>query len=55
MPEEALSEEERRMHDDLKDLPEIEDSKRTLLHKYWLERPAQGAGCVVHDVHRETD
>ena len=32
-----------------------EDTKRTLLHRYWLEMPAQGAGCVVHDVHRETD
>ena len=89
VPEDALSEEEKRMRDDLRDLPEItilqliyqqkayeghakdyefsgtsmrehwqsgfEDTKRTLLHKYWLEMPAQGAGCVVHDVHREED
>jgi len=89
VPEEALGEEEKRMRDELKDLPEItilqliyqqkayeghakdyefsgtsmrehwqsgyEDTKRTLLHRYWLEMPAQGAGCIVHDVHRETD
>jgi NTE family protein len=89
VPEEALSEDERRMRDNLQDLPEItilqliyqqkayegqskdyefsgtsmrehwesgyEDTKRTLLHRHWLEMPAQGAGCVVHDVHREAD
>ena len=89
MPEDALSEEEKRMRDQLKDLPEItilqliyqqkayeghakdyefsgtsmrehwqsgyEDTKRTLRHKHWLEMPAQGAGCLVHDVHRESD
>jgi NTE family protein len=89
IPEEHLSEEERRMRDDLKDLPEItilqliyqqkayeghakdyefsatsmrehwqsgyEDTKRTLRHKHWLEMPPQGAGCLVHDVHREDD
>ena len=32
-----------------------EDTRRTLLHRYWLEMPAQGAGCIVHDVHRESD
>jgi NTE family protein len=32
-----------------------EDTKRTLRHKHWLEMPAQGAGCPVHDVHREED
>src|SRR5215468_1007929 len=29
-----------------------EDTKRTLRHKHWLEMPAQGAGCLVLDVHR---
>jgi NTE family protein len=89
VPEDALSEDERRMRDELKDLPEItilqiiyqqkayeghakdyefsgtsmrehwqsgyEDTRRTLLHRPWLEMPAQGAGCIVHDVHREYD
>src|SRR5882724_4182807 len=89
VPVEALSDDERKMRDELADLPEMailhliyqqkayeghakdhefsassmrehwqsgyEDTKRTLLHRYWLEMPAQGAGCVVHDVHRESD
>lgn len=29
-----------------------EDTKRTLKHKRWLDIPADGAGIVVHDVHR---
>jgi NTE family protein len=32
-----------------------EDTRHTLRHKQWLEMPAQGMGCVVHDVHREDD
>ena len=32
-----------------------EDTRRTLKHKRWLEMPADGAGLVVHDVHREQD
>jgi NTE family protein len=87
--DERLSEEERRLKDQLQDLPEIailqliyqqkayeghakdyefsatsmrehwqsgyEDTKRTLRHRHWLEMPPQGAGCVVHDVHRQED
>jgi NTE family protein len=30
-----------------------EDTKRTLKHKDWIAIPPQGAGVVVHDVHRE--
>ena len=32
-----------------------EDTKRTLKHQKWLKMPMQGAGIVVHDVHREED
>jgi NTE family protein len=32
-----------------------EDTKRTLKHQKWLKMPPQGAGIVVHDVHREED
>jgi len=32
-----------------------EDTRRTLTHKRWLELPAEGAGLIVHDVHREED
>ena len=32
-----------------------EDTKRTLKHKKWLEMPPEGAGCLVHDVHRQED
>jgi NTE family protein len=89
VPVEALSDDERRMRDDLADLPEItilhliyqqkayeghakdyefsatsmrehwqsgyEDTKRTLKHKKWLAMPPEGAGVVVHDVHRQDD
>jgi NTE family protein len=89
VPVDALSEEERRMRDELADLPEItilhliyqqkayeghakdyefsatsmrehwqsgyEDTKRTLKHKKWLAMPPEGAGVVVHDVHRQDD
>ena len=30
-----------------------EDTKRTLKRRDWLEMPPEGAGIVVHDVHRE--
>jgi NTE family protein len=30
-----------------------EDTKRTLKHKTWLDLPPEGAGIVVHDVHRQ--
>jgi NTE family protein len=89
VPEEALSDEQRKMRDQLADLPEItilhliyqqkayeghakdyefsatsmrehwqsgyEDTKRTLKRKSWLEMPPEGAGIVVHDVHRQED
>ena len=89
VPPEMLSEDERKMRDDLADLPEItilhliyqqkayeghakddefsatsmrehwqsgyEDTKRTLKHKKWLAMPPEGAGVVVHDVHRQDD
>jgi NTE family protein len=89
LPEEALSDEQRRLRDQLADLPEItilhliyqqkayeghakdyefsadsmrehwqsgyEDTKRTLKRKQWLEMPPEGAGIVVHDVHRQED
>ena len=32
-----------------------EDTKRTLKRKDWLTMPAEGAGLVVHDVHREDE
>jgi NTE family protein len=89
VPEEALTDRERKMRDQLADLPEItilhliyqqkayeghakdyefsgtsmrehwqsgyEDTKRTLKKKKWLEMPPEGAGIVVHDVHRQED
>ncbi|HUL08017.1 MAG TPA: patatin-like phospholipase family protein [Candidatus Acidoferrum sp.] len=89
VPDEALSDDERKMRDELADLPEItilhliyqqkayeghakdyefsatsmrehwqsgyEDTKRTLKHKKWLAMPPEGAGVVVHDVHRQDD
>jgi NTE family protein len=89
VPDEALTDAERRMRDQLADLPEItilhliyqqkayeghakdyefsadsmrehwqsgyEDTKRTLKRKQWLEMPPEGAGIVVHDVHRQED
>ena len=32
-----------------------EDTKRTLKRRDWLAMPPEGAGIVVHDVHREDD
>ena len=32
-----------------------EDTKRTLRRHDWLQIPPDGAGIVVHDVHREED
>ncbi|HZF36960.1 MAG TPA: patatin-like phospholipase family protein [Candidatus Angelobacter sp.] len=89
VPVEALSDDERKMRDELADLPEMailhliyqqkayeghakdhefsatsmrehwqsgyEDTKRTLKHKKWLAMPPEGAGVVVHDVHRQDD
>jgi len=89
VPEDALSDEQRKLRDQLADLPEItilhliyqqkayeghakdyefsatsmnehwqsgyEDTKRTLKRKTWLEMPPEGAGIVVHDVHRQED
>jgi NTE family protein len=33
----------------------LEDTRRTLMRRDWLEIPAHGMGIVVHDVHRERD
>jgi NTE family protein len=89
VPEDLLSADERKLRDELADMPETtilhliyqqksyeghakdyefsatsmrehwqsgyEDTKRTLKHKHWLEMPPEGAGCVIHDVHREMD
>ena len=89
VPEDQLSDDDRRLRDELADLPEItilhliyqqkayeghakdyefsgtsmrehwqsgyEDTKRTLKQKQWLEIPPEGAGVVVHDVHRQED
>ncbi|MGO4722746.1 MULTISPECIES: patatin-like phospholipase family protein [unclassified Inquilinus] len=86
VPEETLSDDERRMRDELARLPEItilhliyqqkayegqakdhefsgtsmrehwqsgyEDTRRTLKRKQWMEMPREGAGIVIHDVHR---
>ncbi|MEI9806197.1 MAG: patatin-like phospholipase family protein [Pseudolabrys sp.] len=32
-----------------------EDTKRTLKRREWLVMPAQGAGILIHDVHRESE
>jgi NTE family protein len=32
-----------------------EDTKRTLKRQKWLAMPPEGAGVLVHDVHREDD
>jgi len=32
-----------------------EDTRRTLRRKDWLAMPPNGAGILVHDVHREDD
>jgi NTE family protein len=33
----------------------LEDTRRTLKHREWLEMPPEGMGILVHDVHRERD
>ena len=33
----------------------LEDTRRTLMRRDWLELPEAGMGIVVHDVHRERD
>ena len=87
IPDEQCSDEDRRLRDELDNLPEIailqliyqqkayeghakdhefsatsmrehwqsgyEDTKRTLKRQEWLTMPPEGAGIVVHDVHRE--
>lgn len=87
IPDAQCSDEDRRMRDELDNLPEIailqliyqqkayeghakdhefsatsmrehwqsgyEDTKRTLKRQEWLTMPPEGAGIVVHDVHRE--
>ena len=89
IPEDRLSDEERRMKAELAALPEVkilqiiyqqkayeghakdhefsgtsmrehwqsgyEDTRRTLKRPEWLEIPSNGAGIVVHDVHRRED
>jgi NTE family protein len=32
-----------------------EDTKRTLKRREWMQMPAEGAGILVHDVHREIE
>src|SRR5215813_2774028 len=87
--DDRLSDDERRLRDELATLPEItilqliyqqkayeghakdyefsgtsmrehwqsgyEDTKRTLKKQEWLRMPVEGAGIVVHDIHRESD
>ena len=87
--DDRLSEDERRLREELATLPDItilqliyqqkayeghakdyefsgtsmrehwqsgyEDTKRTLKKQEWLRMPLEGAGIVVHDVHRESD
>lgn len=89
MPDELMTDEKRRLRDELSDLPDVtilqliyqqkayeghaedyefsgmsmrehwqsgyEDTKRTLRRKDWLTMPPQGAGIVIHGVHREDD
>jgi NTE family protein len=89
MPEEQMSDAERKLKAELNDLPDItilhliyqqkayeghakdydfsgtsmrehwlsgyEDTKRTLKRRDWLAMPAEGAGILVHDVHRESE
>jgi NTE family protein len=33
----------------------LDDTRRTLMRRDWLELPPDGMGIVVHDVHRERD
>ncbi|WP_343715640.1 patatin-like phospholipase family protein [Inquilinus sp.] len=88
-PAESLTDEERRLRDELAHLPEItilhliyqqkayeghakdhefsgtsmrehwqsgyEDTRRTLKRRQWMEMPPEGAGIVIHDVHRLED
>jgi NTE family protein len=87
LPEDLLTDEDRRLRDELADMPDMtilhliyqqkayeghakdydfsgtsmrehwqsgyEDTKRTLMHKKWLELPE--SGILVHDVHRLRD
>jgi NTE family protein len=89
IPDEHLDDEDRRLKQELTDLPDItilqliyqqkayeghakdyefsgtsmrehwqsgyEDTRRTLKRQDWLELPPEGAGVIVHDVHREAD
>ena len=89
VPEDELNDDERRLRDELADLPEItilhiiyqqkayeghakdyefsgtsmrehwqsgyEDTRRTLKRQEWMAMPPQGAGVLVHDVHRHED
>lgn len=89
VPEECLTDEDRKRRDKLANLPEIAilhliyqqqayegkskdhefsatsmqehwrsgyiDTKRTLARREWLQIPPDGAGVVVHDVHRERE
>ena len=89
LPDDQLSDEERKLKHELSDLPEIailqliyqqkayeghakdyefsgtsmrehwqsgyEDTRRTLKRQDWLSMPPDGAGLLVHDVHREVD
>ncbi len=32
-----------------------EDTKRTMMHKHWLEMPPENTGIVTHDVHHERE
>jgi NTE family protein len=89
IPDDQLSEDERRLKGELAKLPEVtilhiiyqqkayeghakdyefsgtsmrehwqsgyEDTRRTLKRPEWLAIPMEGAGIIVHDVHREKD
>lgn len=32
-----------------------DDTKRTMLHKHWLEMPPENRGIVTHDIHRDRE
>ena len=32
-----------------------EDTKRTLKRRDWIRMPDEGAGIIIHDVHRENE
>jgi NTE family protein len=89
VPAEQLTDDERKMRDELHDLPDItilhiiyqqkayeghakdyefsgtsmrehwlsgyEDTKRTIKRRDWMSMPPDGAGILVHDVHRQQD